>query len=87
MFEQYEILAKEQYKDFDFEGYSAEEATVLIEDIDYEKIAEKEELYDDWVIDSVYDVPLINAYLPVGYIGVYFTHLEKPRTFFLVKTQ
>lgn len=82
-----EILAKEQYKEFDFDGYSAEEATILIEDIDYEKIAEKEELYDDWVIDSVYDVPLVNTYLPAGYVGVYFTHLEKPRTFFLVKTE
>lgn len=85
MFKQYEVLAKEQYPDFDFEGYSAEEATILMEDIDYEKIAEKEELYDGWVIDSVYDVPLIRTEIPKGYIGVYFTHKTKKRTFFLIK--
>lgn len=87
MFKQYEVLAKQQYKDFDFNGYSAEEATILMEDIDYEKINENEEQYEYYSIDSVYDVPLIRTEIPKGYIGVYFTHLEKPRTFFLVKTQ
>lgn len=82
----YEKLAKQQYPDFDFSGYSAEILTIMLEDIDYDKIQEKEEMYDDWTIDSVYDVPLIRTNIPKGYIGVYFTHLEKPQTFFMVKT-
>lgn len=85
MVEVYAKLAKQQYPAFDFSGYSAEIMTVLLEDIDYDKIQEKEEMYEDWTIDSVYDVPLIRTELPKGYVGVYFTHLEKPQVFFMVK--
>ena len=84
--DKYKQLAIKQYPDFDFSGYSVEILTVLLEDIDYDKIQEKEEMYADWTIDSVYDVPLIRTEIPKGYIGCYFTHLEKPKTFFLVKS-
>ena len=78
MFEQYEELAKEQYPDFNFDGWEGGSVMKTIRGF--------EEDYDDYCNETDY---LPFAYkIPNGYVGCVFTNvMASDNMFFMVDIQ
>lgn len=85
MIELYTKLAKEQYPDFPFGNYDLEVMTVLLEEIDYDKMEEMREGGESF--EDVYDVPTSKINLPRGYMGLIFKHNDRidSQTFLMIK--
>lgn len=80
----YTEAAKDQYPMFDFTDWVLETMTIRLEEPDFEEYDRMVEEDEFWPETSLYDMPLISASFPEGYIGLFFAK-DDERKFFLVK--